>query len=1370
MSKEKEMNKICDILTKLELTIQYKNSIGMFDINKYCEDFYCGLLNKVYNYNLSNVNFEEKNSKYIDLGDEDLKICIQVTSRKDAEKIYGTLKKFNESDLVNIYDRFIFFLIAGKGDRIKKSKVAGKLSFDIENDIKNNQNVLKDIYILDDGKRKIVLDYLLQQESENPIIFDYSKIDKIKYPIVEEYLDRKVCLASIYKTLYVSESNYENLENSIRIHKRIVLLSDAGMGKSELCKKVSNIINDNVEKCAFYYRLNNYTNQAINELKPKEYKSAPNGGITFILDAFDEIEDKNKNTFIKNLNDFIDRNPETNIIVTSRTNFYKNDNYFNNFKTYRLIPFCDKDIRFFLKKMDVNYDEFMKEVLNKNLLHFLSSPLYLLKVIKKYKSVKILPNKKMFVKEMVIDAFKFDESKYITTKDLENDKDRLYKLLGIVGLCIQCLGKNTLTKEELCEIFPTTDDRKLLEYSGIWAKDGSEFSFTHNNFGEFLASEILKDFSLEDIKKLVTYENQENEIKDTWINTLSFLLDTYDGEKLKKWVLEVLPDGIAYLEKNDFDEKTRANIFKSFFEIYEQKKIWLSSNLLYGNNSNFIDFISSKEVLEFLMDKIKENRHYTIVYNALSIIMNFQNLYSKDEDIKKQMLDLSISKKYTSQSKRYALMVLADNQLIDEENLLNIIEKNKTIEDAYIRTGYFYTLEKIGLTERNIHVIFDKMNIVHKGLASVSYADDEYDKDINLLDEHIQFDKLFLNLTSYELLEKVVLHFEDLSRREILNYLSEKMLENICFSFLNIYEKNPKSFDLILRLYMVCSENYDNAGLKVIPLELDKAGLRLDLFKAYISLDKKRRFYSDYYLVDNNCLNYFIDEYIKGNYDDELAREILSSSNIDNEDYKKLNNIYFDKTGEDYLENRTRKIKAGCSKQDFFNTLFNINDFIDCFNEFKRESKLDNITSEKVKKIDYMVFEDNEKLREMQHFLWGVKKEKVINEEYIRTFNWDWVILNETYQYLTMDKNIKISEEQKNIISVICEEKALEINFENSITYKESGEGFSTSHINIYLWYFRNKFDLLYPENVLLDMLDFDWTMEDYRHVGIDYILNSVPEEKVQARIINNIKTKIMYDGVLKNQVDYCIQKQIKGLSVCLEKYLLDDKLSTYQKENVINYLLFNSGADSVVKNYLNKVNFETENLIIQKIYELEPTKIIEYLEEKLKYETEDSKIILYSKYLIKCNKLSGLKSYQKLLIKNKKDIDKSFNDSLKDALSKVNSIELLDTIIEMFLLTFNKDFKDNRFDSLYNGCKNAMINIGLSDIKNSSYDVTTKRLNEMIEKNKEVENIGFSYYIIEELKQKYNQLNQPNKDISSIVQEINVIFAKNRRSKGIVF
>ncbi len=87
LNKESYLKEVAKSLALLSNEVTILNAINLYDINIVAEDFFPGLLNLIYGYQLKNANDLEKNAPAIDLYDEVNKIAIQVTSDSSSKKI-----------------------------------------------------------------------------------------------------------------------------------------------------------------------------------------------------------------------------------------------------------------------------------------------------------------------------------------------------------------------------------------------------------------------------------------------------------------------------------------------------------------------------------------------------------------------------------------------------------------------------------------------------------------------------------------------------------------------------------------------------------------------------------------------------------------------------------------------------------------------------------------------------------------------------------------------------------------------------------------------------------------------------------------------------------------------------------------------------------------------------------------------------------------------------------------------------------------------------------------------------------------------------------------------------------------------------------
>lgn len=135
------LNQFREELARLSQEVETSVAMGHFDINKICEDVFCGVFRELYGFeNLRNLNKEERqNYPGIDLADEKARVAIQVTSDKSLDKIRSSITTAIKHDLHEQYDRIIFYILTRKQSSYSQDSIAwvcdGKLSFDTSSDV-----------------------------------------------------------------------------------------------------------------------------------------------------------------------------------------------------------------------------------------------------------------------------------------------------------------------------------------------------------------------------------------------------------------------------------------------------------------------------------------------------------------------------------------------------------------------------------------------------------------------------------------------------------------------------------------------------------------------------------------------------------------------------------------------------------------------------------------------------------------------------------------------------------------------------------------------------------------------------------------------------------------------------------------------------------------------------------------------------------------------------------------------------------------------------------------------------------------------------------------------------------------------------------
>ena len=163
MNKEIYLKNIAENLALLSREVSILNAVNLYDINIIAEDFFPGLLNLIYGYELQNANHFEKNAPAIDLIDQKNRIAVQVTSDNSSAKIRHTIDEFNKNQAYNLYDRLVVLILTQKKNYSTNFDTQGRFSFDKASDIWDVEKLIKDIRKLETEQVKSISEYLSEE-------------------------------------------------------------------------------------------------------------------------------------------------------------------------------------------------------------------------------------------------------------------------------------------------------------------------------------------------------------------------------------------------------------------------------------------------------------------------------------------------------------------------------------------------------------------------------------------------------------------------------------------------------------------------------------------------------------------------------------------------------------------------------------------------------------------------------------------------------------------------------------------------------------------------------------------------------------------------------------------------------------------------------------------------------------------------------------------------------------------------------------------------------------------------------------------------------------------------------------------------------
>ena len=232
------IDRITAQFTRIRLEVAARNSLHLNDLNIHAEEFFKTLLNKVYNYNLINLNLDSIVAKAIDLGDYDARVAIQVTSDNSKRKINETFKKFCEDAFHHKFNNLKILVIGNRTARVGTIKHEDFV-FDYKSDVIDLNAILKAIQGLDTVKLTEISDWLTFELELKPKYTvstpDQQDFDRYFAKFLNPELDPRLLLLQAQPTLadcreVFSDEYYKNVHSLYSIFYYSILNEEKSLG------------------------------------------------------------------------------------------------------------------------------------------------------------------------------------------------------------------------------------------------------------------------------------------------------------------------------------------------------------------------------------------------------------------------------------------------------------------------------------------------------------------------------------------------------------------------------------------------------------------------------------------------------------------------------------------------------------------------------------------------------------------------------------------------------------------------------------------------------------------------------------------------------------------------------------------------------------------------------------------------------------------------------------------------------------------------------------------------------------------------------------------------------------------------------------
>ncbi len=349
------------------------------------------------------------------ISESDLKEILTEKDFKKLEIFFRTPnKQFKINEFAAKFASLSSFHIPNETEKIEKiNKIFHFLFEQIEESILNHPQLASKLnyeynqqqFLALQHQIKMILNGITDLLSQARSDFEKLSIKKEQlcklqtHEEVKDYLERSVCPLNdfhSYKLFLYRDRFSIDLVDLIKQKKRIIVLADAGKGKSTESKRVAYELQEHDNAlCPLHISLNLYTNDLF-KLFPDRWEQIPKSRFVLLLDGLDEAV--NKSNLFKELLLFSEKSPDSYIVIFCRTNFYSNEldvpqpnNISPSFSSYMLLDLSGTEINKHIKRECKNPGKFNELISQKTLQELLENPFYLINLVNLFNENSTLP-------------------------------------------------------------------------------------------------------------------------------------------------------------------------------------------------------------------------------------------------------------------------------------------------------------------------------------------------------------------------------------------------------------------------------------------------------------------------------------------------------------------------------------------------------------------------------------------------------------------------------------------------------------------------------------------------------------------------------------------------------------------------------------------------------------------------------------------------------------------------------------------------------------------------------------------------------------------------------------------------------------------
>ncbi|WP_323786985.1 hypothetical protein [Psychroserpens sp.] len=1171
-----------------------------------------------------------------------------------------------------------------------------------------------------------------------------------------------------HRYLYHEEDDSDNLISIVKDNilksknDGLALLGNPGLGKSVELAELAQYFWENREETntiPFYRVINSFTiDSKISDFLPKDWDKIPN--LLIILDGLDEISYINE--FKAKLQNFISNNKDEfqNIyfVLSCRTNIYEN-----------IVKGIPKFECFFLDSISyqsaINHLQsafkFPRKVIlglhvNEDQREFLENPFYLNLFGEYYSENSSLPKNKTDLIEKYVDK-RLEEDRVRKFQNKEYDKSIIFSACKKTALTIEAMQSRVIEDSELTMLIPNHKAELINSCFIEKVYNADKWQFEHKNLQEYFVSKALMKLPFDEIISFISLNSDNNKTHPSWLNSISYLINDLESTdetyiNLTEWLKKYDSEVLFKSDSDRISKDIRSDVFQDYFiKRCKVNTLWIRTND--SETIKIAKFGDDVKNIDFLISEIKDITNHRRTRISAFDLLSHMSLNEREKEIKALVLKYldDNNEDFDLDAKSDLLRFVKRLEYhLDEEFFTKLLSKIQENDHHRIFTSILECFQKeLFINEKSVdpnnHI--DYIKKVAKVISGEKERKHPKERNIasnerqNLKNALLQFRDIdsFLFALDFLLIRKDNYHLNESEITDSVKRLSamysndEKVLDKVVnFIYIGI-KKRQYLFEFEKRFceFFKITNTQHKGFLKFYTLR-NKIGVR---FMSYIATEK--------------CISFLAEEYIKNNIN---SKAILQFRNILSWDNLKLSlefqRIILKETSYDFEGDILEEVKRSQWKQ---------------FNDVKESLNFDLLFDKSRIKDSIKILFNNlqsdrtswETLHDFEQIYWkSLELQKSIPQSSInivhdtlRLSDFKHVSCGDVFKLINsklylikkikeeihskrknrLNQGVKITKEQYDFINNWCQESIKSINLESeSLLDKEECD---------FLWYFRNLLNLKYPDEILLELLEVDGTMNfNGQHHGIGYICEILDKSTVDDRIIRNIEKGINVEQIRKNHFIYAIDNRLRKAYPKIEDYLLDNNQNHYfRKEILKKYYQINPSVDLLKKIANKNMQEEITDDIVWSIFDiLIENNQSDFVIDKIRYyynaNDEHSKELITIKYLIKSNYEKAF-LYFNNWIKEQKIYTRRTKNSLRtEDFPKHNNPKSIPYIIVLIKTYYeNNEFK---FDEYSNPIRFIVESIN-AIAQNNSPDVCKQLIEELEICRKPLDNNEHDLYYI---------------------------------------